>query len=134
MQVAVLVIYLGKNSCGIVGIDETGKVVVRRRMQRPMAIAFAANLDRCIVATEACCGAHYMSWALAAQGHTVRLMSWEFARPYVNAQKKDDRDAEAIAEAATGRRCTSSSSSARTSSTWRRCTAYATSWSASARR
>ena len=42
-------------------------------------------------------------WAVrwAAQGHTVRLMSPEYFRPYVKAKKNDDRDAEAIAEAAT---------------------------------
>ena len=38
---------------------------------------------------------------LARQGHQVRLMSPEYVRPYVKAQKNDDRDAEAIAEAAT---------------------------------
>jgi transposase len=64
-------------------------------------IAFAAKLSRCIVAMEACCGAHHMGRALAAQGRTVRLMSPEYVRPYVKAQKNDDRDAEAIAEAAT---------------------------------
>jgi len=42
-----------------------------------------------------------MGRALAAQGHTVRLMSPEYVRPYVKAHKNDDRDAEAIAEAAT---------------------------------
>ena len=42
-----------------------------------------------------------MGRALAAQGHSVRLMSPEYVRPYVKAQKNDDRDAEAIAEAAT---------------------------------
>ena len=47
------------------------------------------------------CGAHHMGRALAAQGHTVRLMSPEYVRPYVKAHKNDDRDAEAIAEAAT---------------------------------
>ena len=35
------------------------------------------------------------------QGHEVRLMSPEYVRPYVKAQKNDDLDAEAIAEAAT---------------------------------
>jgi transposase len=50
---------------------------------------------------EACCGAHHLGRLLAAQGHTVRLMSPEYVRPYVKAQKNDDRDAEAIAEAAT---------------------------------
>jgi len=42
-----------------------------------------------------------MGRALSALGHEVRLMSPEYVRPYVKAQKNDDRDAEAIAEAAT---------------------------------
>ena len=51
---------------------------------------------------EACCGAHHLGRVLLDQGHEVRLMSPEYVRPYVKAQKKnDDRDAEAIAEAAT---------------------------------
>ena len=50
---------------------------------------------------EACCGAHHLGRLLTAQGHTVRLMSPEYVRPYLKAQKNDDRDAEAIAEAAT---------------------------------
>ena len=37
----------------------------------------------------------------AAAGHTIRLMSPEYVRPYVKANKNDDHDAEAIAEAAT---------------------------------
>lgn len=101
MQVAVLGIDLGKNSCSVVGLDGSGKVVVRRRMQRETVIAFSAKLPTCVVAMEACCGAHHMGRALAAQGHVVRLMSPEYVRPYVKAQKNDDRDAEAIAEAAT---------------------------------
>jgi transposase len=50
---------------------------------------------------EACCGAHHLGRLLSAQGHTVRLMSPEYVRPYVKAQKNDDRDAGAIAEATT---------------------------------
>ncbi len=42
-----------------------------------------------------------MGRALVEQGHTVRLMSPEYVRPYVKAQEIDDCDAEAIAEAAT---------------------------------
>jgi transposase len=49
---------------------------------------------------EACCGAHFLGRTFADQGHTVRLMSPEYVQPYVKAQKTDDRDAEAIAEAA----------------------------------
>lgn len=49
---------------------------------------------------EACCGAHHLGLLFAGQGHDVRLMSPEYVRPYVKAQKNDDRDAEGIAEAA----------------------------------
>jgi transposase len=50
---------------------------------------------------EACCGAHHLGRVFAAHGHTVGLMSPEYVRPYVKAQKNDELDAEAIAEAAT---------------------------------
>ena len=70
-------------------------------MRRYTVFAFGAKLPPCIVAMKACCGAHHMGRALAAQSPTIRLMSPEYVRPYVKAQKNDDRDAEAIAEAAT---------------------------------
>jgi len=101
MSIVILGIDLGKNSCSVVGLDESGKVVIRRRMRREGVIAFATKLSPCIMAMEACCGAHHMGRSLAALGHQVRLMSPEYVRPYVKAQKNDDRDAEAIAEAAT---------------------------------
>jgi transposase len=64
-------------------------------------VTFIVAVPKCVVAMEACCGAHHIGRALAEAGHEVRLMSPEYVRPYVKAQKNDDRDAEAIAEAAT---------------------------------
>jgi transposase len=101
MDIAVLGIDLGKNSCSVVGLDGSGKVILRRRMQRKTIAALTSKLSPCIIAMEACCGAHHLGRVLSAQGHTLRLMSPEYVRPYVKAQKNDDRDAEAIAEAAT---------------------------------
>jgi len=101
MKVAVLGIDLGKNSCSVVGLDDTGKVIMRRRMHRDSVIKIASGLAPCVVAMEACCGAHHLGRILRERGHQVRLMSPEYVRPYVKAQKNDDRDAEAIAEAAT---------------------------------
>src|SRR3954452_1573825 len=100
-RIAVLGIDLGKSSCSLAGLDASGAVVLRRRMRRETVVAFAAGLPPCVVAMEACCGAHHLGRALQARGHQVRLMSPEYVRPYVKAQKNDDRDAEAIAEAAT---------------------------------
>ena len=68
---------------------------------REGVMAFAASLPACVIAMEACCGAHFLGRAFVGQGHTVKLMSPEYVQPYVKAQKTDDRDAEAIAEAAT---------------------------------
>jgi transposase len=101
MQVSIVGIDLGKNSCSLVGLDAAGKVVLRRRVRRDGVAALLAKLSKCVVAMEACCGAHHLGRALAEAGHEVRLMSPEYVRPYVKAQKNDDRDAEAIAEAAT---------------------------------
>lgn len=49
---------------------------------------------------EACCGAHRLGRLFAMHGHAIRLISPEYVRPHVKVQKNDDRDAEAIAEAA----------------------------------
>src|ERR1700748_1885297 len=101
MRIAVLGVDLGKNVCSLVGLNASGAVVLRRRAKRETVIALAAKRPACVVAMEACCGAHHLGRVFAAYGHDVRLMSPEYVRPYVKAQKNDDRDAEGIAEAAT---------------------------------
>jgi transposase len=100
-SIAVLGIDLGKNTCSLAGLDATGAVVLRKRLARDSVPAFVATLSPCVVAMEACCGAHYLGRRLTECGHEIRLMSPEYVQPYVKAQKTDDRDAEAIAEAAT---------------------------------
>jgi transposase len=100
MTVAIIGIDLGKAICSVVGLDAAGAVVLRRRMRRQTVIELGAGLSRCVFAMEARCGAHRMGRILADQGHEVRLMSPEYVRPHVKAQKNDDGDAEAIAEAA----------------------------------
>jgi transposase len=99
--IAVLGIDLGKNTCSLAGLDATGAVVFRKKMSRESVIVFVAALPTCVIAMEACCGAHYLGRMLLEYGHEIRLMSPEYVQPYVKAQKTDDRDAEAIAEAAT---------------------------------
>ena len=99
--VVVLGIDLGKNSCSVAGLDEAGRVMLRRRLPRDGIVSLFDKLPHCVVAMEACCGAHHVGRLAEARGHQVRLMPPEYVRPYVKAQKNDDRDAEAIAEAAT---------------------------------
>lgn len=100
-EIRVLGIDLGKDVCSVVGFDSAGQVLLRRRMRRDSILKLASGMPSCVMAMEACCGAHHLGRLLREQGHDVRLMSPEYVRPYVKAQKNDDRDAEAIAEAAT---------------------------------
>jgi len=64
MQIAVLGIDLGKNSCSVAGLDATGRIVLRRRMNREGVIKLASRLPGCVMAMEACCGAHHLGRAL----------------------------------------------------------------------
>ncbi len=100
MDIVIVGIDRGNNSCSLAGLDATGRVVVRRRVQRETLEGFVDGLGRCIVAMEACCGAHHPGRIFSAQGHEVLLMSPKYVRPYVKSNKNDDLDAEAIAEAA----------------------------------
>jgi transposase len=86
--IAVLGIDLGKSSCSVAGLDVDGAVVLRRRMTRESLVAFASKLPGCVVAMEACCGAHFLGRTFAAQGHTVRLMSPEYVQPYVSRRRQ----------------------------------------------
>ena len=101
MEIAVLGIDLGKTVCSLAGLDSTGAVIFRKRVQRFRLLDFLSKLTPCVVAMEACGGAHHVGRFCLEQGHTPRLMSPLYVRPYVKVHKNDDRDAEAIAEAAT---------------------------------
>ena len=82
-SVAVLGIDLGKNSCSVAGLDEAGRVVLRRRLPRDGLAALLDKQPGCVVAMEACCGAHFVGRSAQARGHEVRPMPPEYVRPYV---------------------------------------------------
>src|SRR5471030_3138525 len=99
MKLHVVGIDLGKTVFHLVGLDSTGKVVIRKRCSRTQLLAFTANLQVQLIGMEACSGAHFLGRALREQGHEVRLMPAQYVKPYVKTNKSDYIDAEAIAEA-----------------------------------
>jgi transposase len=99
MKLQVLGIDLGKTVFHLVGLDSTGRVVIRKRCSRTQLLAFTANLQVQLIGMEACSGAHFLGRALREQGHEVRLMPAQYVKPYVQTNKSDYLDAEAIAEA-----------------------------------
>src|ERR1700720_2215831 len=101
MKLHVLGIDLGKTVFHLVGLDSTGKVVIRKKCSRKQLLAFTANLQVQVIGMESCSGAHFLGRALREQGHDVRLMPAQYVKPYVKTNKNDFIDAEACAEAVT---------------------------------
>ena len=91
---------LAKHVFQVHGADSTGSVVLRRKLRRGQVLSFFAVLPSCIVAMEACAGAHYWGREIARLGHRVRLIAPAYVKPFVKRQKNDAADAEAICEAA----------------------------------
>ncbi len=99
MTIVTLGLDLSKNWVHMVGMDEEGRMVLRRRVRRDRLLAQTVNMPVCLIGMEACCGAHHLGRALEAQGHRARLMPPQYVKPFVKSNKNDYRDAEANAEA-----------------------------------
>jgi len=99
MQVVRIGLDLAKYVFAVHGVDERGKIALRKTLRRDSVVRFFANLPPCMVGMEASNGAHYWARVLTDLGHQVRLISPHFVTPYVKSNKNDRNDAEAICEA-----------------------------------
>ena len=97
---ALIGIDLGKHSFHLHGQDTAGREVFHKKLTRAQMMQFFGNLPNCVVVMEACAGAHFVARQLTAMGHTAKLISPQFVRPFVKGNKNDFVDAEAICEAA----------------------------------
>ncbi|HYW75265.1 MAG TPA: IS110 family transposase [Gammaproteobacteria bacterium] len=99
--IATLGIDLAKDKMHVVGLDEHGKVRLRRQFSRSALMRFLGKHPVCRVAMEACAGSHHIARKAEAFAHDAHLLPAQYVRAYVKSQKNDYADAEAIAEAAT---------------------------------
>ena len=111
MQITTLGIDVAKHLFQLHGVDTHGNVVLTKRLSRAKVQPFIAQLPPCLIGMEASGGTHYWAREFTKLGHTVKLMSPQFVRPYVQRQKNDANDAAGICEAVAGRRCGLSPSS-----------------------
>ena len=130
MQIVRIGLDLAKYVFHLHGVDEHGKVVLRKTLRRPSLAPFFANLPPCIVGMEASNGAHYWAKTLSELGHDVRLISPQFVTPYVKSNKNDRNDAEAICEAVGRPTCGSLRSNLPNNWQSRLFTGFAVVWSA----
>ncbi len=99
MQTTTLGIDLAKNVFHLWGEDSRGRCVERKKLGREELLVQMGQRERCVVALEACAGAHYWARRFQAQGHTVRLIAPRYVKGFVRGQKNDYNDAQAICEA-----------------------------------
>jgi transposase len=99
MNCTTLGIDVAKNVFQLHGVDERGQVTVQKRVSRGKLRETVAQLPPCLIGMEACGSAQYWAREFQQFGHTVKLISPQFVKPYVRGNKNDSRDAEAICEA-----------------------------------
>ena len=99
MQTTTIGIDLAKSVFHVHGADTRGRPVFSRRVSRCKLGELIAKLPPCLSGMEACGSAHYWARRFLELGHTVRLISPQFVKPFVKSNKNDRNDAEAICEA-----------------------------------
>ena len=114
MQATTIGLDIAKSVFQVHGVDERGRVVLRKRLARAKVLEFFANLPRCVIGLEACGGAHHWARELIRLGHDARLMPPQYVKARrsaptsvvgagsqarVKTNKHDAADAEACCEA-----------------------------------
>src|SRR3974377_1058215 len=80
------------------GADGRGRAMFSKRISRGKLLDFFAAQPSCTVALEACGGAHHWARQLTQLGHNVRLIPPAYVKAFVQRQKQEAIDAEAICE------------------------------------
>jgi transposase len=95
---------LAKNVIQVHAVDGAGRRVLNKAIKREQFMAWCAQLPKgCVVAMEACSGAHAWGRRLVALGMDARLIAASFVSPYRmegKSGKNDMTDAAAVCEAA----------------------------------
>ena len=80
-QLSVLGIALATLVFHVVGMDDTGHVVLQKRVALSELLAFVAQLPPLRIGMEACGSAHYWARQFREHGHDVRLITPSLSKP-----------------------------------------------------
>jgi len=99
MQVSVVGLDISKQVFQLHGVSAEGKVALGKRLRRAQVTAFMAQLPPCLIGIAAGAGSHHWARVLQQYGHTVKLISPQYVKPYGKGNKNDANEAEAMCEA-----------------------------------
>ncbi len=99
MNLTTIGIDLAKTSFCLVGMDQHGKVVLRKTFKHAQLLLFIAQCPAILIGMEACSGAHYWGREFLKLGHKVGIIASRFIAPFRKGGKNDNNDAEAICKA-----------------------------------
>jgi transposase len=99
-EATIIGVELAKSVFQLHGAVADGSVVFRKKLSRPQFGRFMTDRAPCLVAMEACAGGNHWAREMARHWHEVRLIAPRYVKPFIERQKNDAADAEAIVEAA----------------------------------
>src|SRR6185295_8162942 len=92
MNITAVGLDLAKFIFTVQGVDQHGKVVLRKTVRRAKLLELFAQLPACVVGMEACSGAQHWARELRKLGHEPPIMAAEFVEPYRQGGKNDSND------------------------------------------
>jgi len=99
MKITTIGLDIAKSVFHLYAVNRMGRYVQKKQLKRRQLLPYLARLEPCVIAMEACGGAHHWARELKVFGHEVKLIAPQYVKPYVKGNKNDYNDAEAIAEA-----------------------------------
>ncbi len=85
-QVHVIGIDLAKQGFQLHGARADGSIAFRKKLSRVKVLGFLVSQPSCLVAMEACAGAHYWGREIGNYGHEVKLIPPVYVKPFVKCQ------------------------------------------------